>query len=104
MLAGVLLHEFHIIPVGNKADVLAVRLFPVVKALGFGDAAGLLLGHFSQREEGVPQLLLSHGIEDVALILGRIQRLFQEKTAVLFLDPGVVAGDYIITAVLFGEV
>ena len=106
-LSRVAFQEFHIIPVGDEADVLAVLLFGGDEAVFFGDGADLVLAfEFTQGETGVGQLLLGQEIQDVALILRLVFRLFQEP-AVSFLaplDPGVVAGDDGVAAQNFGPV
>ena len=84
--------EGRIVPVGDEADVLTVRLPGVEKALPVCQRPHFRLMQNAQRELGVGQLLLGQHIEDIALILAEIHRFFQEIPAVLPLDPGIVAG------------
>ena len=83
--------EGRIVPVGDEADVLTVRLPGVEKALPVCQRPHFRLMQNAQRELGVGQLLLGQHIEDIALILAEIHRFFQEIPAVLPLDPGIVA-------------
>ena len=67
--------KFHVIAAGDKADILAVLLPGVDKALLLGNLPGLLLGQLSEGEQGVDELMLIHACQKIGLILGGIQRL-----------------------------
>ena len=100
-LSGVAFQKAHIIPVGDKADILGIPLFGVEEALLCGDGPDVLLAFkFAQGEAGVGQLFLGQKIQDVALILGQVPCLFQQPPAPLLapFDPGVVARDDGLTA------
>ena len=103
--ASVPLHDLRIIAVRHEADVLAVRLIRVHKAVLRRDAPRLLLCIFPQGEQRVRQLLLSEAVQHIALVLGRIEPLFQQKSAVrTLLDAGVMPGHDLFAAKFLGPV
>ena len=59
----------------------------------------------AQGEAGVGQLVLGHGIEDVALIFAPVQCLFQNiaPAGLVLDDAGVVPGDDLGEALLTGQ-
>ena len=94
LLPGVTADKGAIIAVGDEADVLAVPFIGVDKPAAQGDAPDLLLGESPQREHNVGELLLGEGGENIALVLLRMKRLFEQIPAgggVIF-HPGIVAG------------
>ena len=72
LLSGVAFQEGGIISVRDEADILAVPLPGIDKALLLGDLPHLLLGQLSQGELGVGQLLLIQAGQKVGLILGLV--------------------------------
>ena len=81
VFAGILLHEFHIVPVGNEADVLAVMLAGVDKAQPLRDLPNFRFFQLPQGEDRAGELLLGEHIEHIALILAQIKGLFQQIPA-----------------------
>ncbi len=83
-----------VVPVGYKADVLAVPLAGVEQAGLCGDLPHLFLGQLPQREQGPGQLLLVKDGQYVALVLVQVGRLFQQPAAGpgVPVQAGVVAG------------
>src|SRR5699024_9435819 len=73
--------EGGVVPVGHKADVLAVPLSGVDKAVLLRQAACLLLGEPTQRQQQPGELPLGEGVEHIALVLVLIQALFQKPPA-----------------------
>ena len=99
-LSRVMLHKGHVISVGHKTDVLGVLLPGIDEALLPGNGPGLLLGEIAKGKQCPGQLLLGQAVEHIALVLGRIRCLAQKPAAPIFViaDPGIVAGDDLITA------
>ena len=93
-----------IVPIRDKADILAVGLCRVHKAALLGEGAHLGLVHAAEREHDVRKLLLRHGIEHVALILALVRSLLQQKDAVLLLNARVVPGHDVVAAKNFRAV
>ena len=89
------LNESGIVPVRHKADVLAVRLVRIEKAVFLGDLTHPVLGKFAHRELGVRQLFLGQIVQYIALILAAVQPLFQQIAPGSFVvcHPGIVSGD-----------
>ena len=82
-LSGVLLDEGRIVTVRNEADILAVRFVSIDEALLLRDLTDFFLGVGTEREECVGKLILSHGVEHIALILGRVESFPEDKTSCL---------------------
>ena len=76
IFAGVFFNEIRVAAVLDKADILAVMLSGVDEILLLGNLSGFRLVHGAQRENGMGKLLLGHGIQYIALVLGRVQSLF----------------------------
>ena len=57
-----------------------------------------VLGSAPQRKERMRQLLLRHGIQNVALILGRIERFLENIFPVLLLDARIMSGRHMVAA------
>ena len=93
-----------IVPIRDKADILAVGLCRVHEAALLGAGAHLGLVHAAEREHDVRKLLLRHGIEHVALILALVRSLLQQKDAVLLLNARVVPGHDVVAAKNFRAV
>ena len=72
------LHKGGIIAVRHKADVLAVPLAGVAKAVFQCQRAHLRFCQRAQREQRVRQLPLRHAVEHVALVLARVQPCLQQ--------------------------
>ena len=90
-----------IIPIWNKADILAVRLICIEEILLICNHTGLVLVHIPKREHGMCQLLLGQGIEHIALVLGRVCGFFQKVSAILtLLDSCIMASHNIVAAKL----
>ena len=71
-VAGVLLQKGGVIPTGDKADVLAVVLAGIDKAVLLGNLPHLLLGQRAQRELNVGKLLLAETGEKIGLVFGGV--------------------------------
>ena len=84
--------EARVVAVRHEADILAVRLVRVVKALLLCDAACLALVHRAERQACVRELLLCKRVEHVALVLALVERFFKEPAAVFLFDARVVTG------------
>ena len=65
-----------VVAVRYEANILAVRLVGIEKAVFFGDAAHIRFSQCTQREKCVRKLILSQRIQHIALILRFVQRLF----------------------------
>ena len=92
LFSGVPPDEGGVVSVRDKADVLAVRLPGIEKALAAGNLPGLRFAESPQGEAGVGQLVLGQHIEYVTLVLAGVQGLFQQIPAVFLLNAGIVAG------------
>ena len=92
--ARVVLEKGGVVPVGDKADVLAVPLPGADQPLLLGDVPDLLLGQPPQGEAHPCELRLGERPEDIALVLLRVEGLFQQEAAgaLVPLHLGVVAG------------
>ena len=100
MLPGVFLQERAVVSFGDEADVLAVTLFRVDKAVGLRDFPDLRLGQIPQRKQGVGQLLLRQKVEHVSLVLGGIRRLPEPRSVGCLRNTGIMARGQIVTAQL----
>ena len=76
-LSGMLFQEGEIIPVRNKADILAVPLFGVQKPFFLSNFPDLLFGQLPQRKQGVGKLMLVQAVEKISLILRPVRCLIQ---------------------------
>ena len=88
--AAFFLDEGGIVAVGHKADILTVGLVRVDKAVLLRDTAHLVLAQSAERESDMAELFLRQRIEHIALILGGVERLFQQIFSVFFLDAGIM--------------
>ena len=102
VLAGEILHEFLIVAVRHKADILTVVLAGVDEMLLFGNGAHFGLVERPQWQPHMGQLFLCQIIKHIALIFSLIKAFFQQPAAsgLVLLDAGVVAGDDILHPVL----
>ena len=91
-----------VVAVRHKADVLAVVLVRVDKALFFGDGARLLLCHFAERKNGFGELRLRERIEHIALVLACIDGFFEQIPAACRVigDGGVMPRHHTVKAQL----
>ena len=95
----ILLDEFRVVMIRDKADLLAVGLVGHVKPKLLRHLPNLILGVFPHRHQRVGKLVLSQVIEGVGLVLRRRRRLFQSISAAWkLLHPGVMARGDIIRA------
>ena len=67
--AAVLPQEGHVIPVGNEADVLAVRLLGVGQAVGGGQSPERRLLIVAGRKQQMGELVLGQLAEKIGLVL-----------------------------------
>ena len=95
-----LFHEFLIITVRYKTNILTVSLRRVYQFVFLCDLTHMILAEFSQWEHGMCQLLLRQGIQYIALILRRIQRPSQLIAPVFLRNAGIMPGYDHITAQL----
>ena len=70
-----------IVPVGHKADVLALVLLGIDKPLLGGHGPDLVLGQPAQGEQAVAELVLGQVIQHIALVLLRVEGLVQQPPA-----------------------
>ena len=96
LAAGLQFDDMRVIAVWHKADILTVRLIRVDEAVLLRQRANVRLAQVAERKARVRQLLLRHGVQHIALILGRVDRLFQHIAPVPFLDSDIMAGDHTI--------
>ena len=99
-LSGILFNKGRIIPVRHKADILAVRFIGIDKALLLCNLTDFFLGVGAKRKERMGKLILRHGVEYIALILGRIQPLPEKETSGLriLLSAGIVTACNVFTS------
>ena len=90
-----------IITVRHEADILAVRLIGVMEAELTRKLARMRFCHASERKQRMPQFVLRHRIEHVALVFRQVNRLFQQESAVFLLYAGIVTRNCIFAAQLF---
>ena len=81
MLSREVLHELGVIPVGHKADVLAVVLAGVDEVPLLRNLPHLGLVQAAQRQAYPGQLLLGEVVQHIALVFALVQSLFQEPAA-----------------------
>ena len=74
--SGVFFYEGAVISVGDEAYILAVMLFCVYKAVFLGYFANLGFAVFPEWKQRAAELVLSQRIQNVALILAFVKRLF----------------------------
>ena len=103
-LSGIALHKGRVIPVGHEADVLGVAFLRIDELMLFCNLPRLFLRHAAEGKDGVGKLVLGHGVEDIGLVLGRIQPPLQKPPApaLVVLDPGIVAGHHIVKSLVVG--
>ena len=97
-LAGARGDDRRVVAVGDKADVLAVVLAGVAEAGFGGDLPRVGLAEGAEGEFDAGELLLRQVVEDVALVLGLVEGLFEDVLLPCPLDAGVVAGGDIAAA------
>jgi hypothetical protein len=68
-----------VVLVRNKTDFIAVRLVRCSQPILAGQLADLGLGVIPKRKEHLAQLRLAEPVEDVGLVFGGINSLFQYK-------------------------
>ena len=83
LLAKMAAEERLVVLAGDEADFLAVLLFGDFEADGAGDVANLGLGHGAEGHEGVQELLLAQGEEEIALVLARVAAFAEDGAVVL---------------------
>ena len=90
----------------DKANILTIVLVSGNEAMLFRDSPYLRLGQITQGELHMGQLLLSHAVEHIALVLVRVDGLEQyiATLGLVIADASIVAGDHVITAQLLGLV
>ncbi len=79
-------------PLADEADPGRIALGEVVQAGSLGDPADFRLLHLSQRKHDARKLLLVQAVEEVALILGEIERLEKLEAPSGLPHPGIVPG------------
>ena len=97
-LAGARGDDLRVVAVGDEADVLAVVLAGVAEAGFGGDLPRVGLAEGAEGEFDAGELLLRQVVEDVALVLGLVEGLFEDVLLPCPLDAGVVAGGDIAAA------
>ena len=102
VLAGIAAHECHVIPVGDKADVLAVPFAGIDKAVLICDLPCLGLRQAAEGQERMGELFLGQAVQNVGLVLGCIRRLAEQVASCLgvLTDLGIMSGNDIIAAQL----
>ena len=80
-LSGILFNKGSIISVRYEADILTVRFICIDKALFLGNVTNFFFGVAAKWKQCMRQLILRHGVENIALIFCRIEALFQNKTS-----------------------
>ena len=78
---------------GEEAEVLGLGLLRDREAVAGGDGADLVLGHLGEREAEPAEQLRRQRREHVALVLGRVGAVGEQRPLGVLDDPGVVAGD-----------
>jgi hypothetical protein len=104
LVAEVAVEEVAEGPLADEADAGRVLLLGIGQLELGGDAAHLGLGQLAHREHGLGQLGLVEPVQEVALVLQRVQALEQLEAAVHFAHPGVVAGGDLVGAQAHGVV
>ena len=88
--------EIGIGAVADEADLLRLGFVGDGKAEGAGEDAGFTLVEATEGESEIAELVLGHGVEDVALVLGVIEGAEEAVRSVAprcgVVDAGVVAG------------
>ena len=90
--AAVPLDEGRIVAVGDEADILAVGLRRVDKAVLLCDAAHLVLAQPAEGKARMRELFLRQRVEDIALVLALVETFAQEPLAVPLFDSCIVTG------------
>ncbi|MCY1214233.1 hypothetical protein D9M72_260410 [compost metagenome] len=88
----ILLEEIGEAPLADEADAGGVLLASGGQAMLFGDGANFRLLQFAHREQGAGDLLAADGMEEVALVLVRVQALEQFGAAIDIAAAHIVAG------------
>ena len=88
------LDYFRVVAVRSEADVLTVWLLRVDESAALRKLARLSLVQLAQREQRPRKLRLRHRVQHIALILRRVERLFQQIFLAAALDAGIVSGRY----------
>ena len=88
----VLLEEIAEAAFADEADAGGVLLLGGGQAVLFGDGAHLGLFQFAHREQAAGDLFAAHGVQEVALVLVRVQALEQLAAAVNIAAAHVMAG------------
>ena len=106
VLSGVLLDKFHIVPVGYKADILAVVLAGVDKMQLLRQGAHLGLSLVAKGELYMRQLFLTQHIQHIALALAVVYCLFQQPAprCRIIRNARIMPGDHIVQPALPGKV
>ena len=104
LLPALRLYEIRIIAV-HKTDVLGIMLMGVGESILFRRCPDLILRRkISQRENRMLQLLLTHEVQHIALILRKITGLFQKIPSGfrILCNTGIVTGHNDVAGKLFG--
>src|SRR5690606_30407955 len=88
----VLLEEVAEAALADKADAGGVLLLGGRQLIFLGDGAHLGLFQFADREQGTADLLAADGVQEVALVLVRVEALEQLAAVVDVAAAYVVAG------------
>src|SRR5207245_4766622 len=79
-------------PFADEADAGRVALREIVQPRLLRDRAHPGLLQFPERENHARKLLLVQAVQEIALVLGKIDGLEQLEAARIFAHPGIVAG------------
>ena len=90
--------DVSVLALWHEADVLAVGLVGIYKAVLLGEGARLLLGEVPHRQEHMREHLLRKRVQHVALVLVLIRRLQQSIAVAALLDACVMARDDLLAA------
>ncbi|CRQ69508.1 hypothetical protein PAERUG_E5_London_17_VIM_2_12_12_04056 [Pseudomonas aeruginosa] len=88
----VLLEEIGEASLANEADARGVLLLRRGEAMLLGDGADFRLLQFADGEQAAGDLLAAHRVQEVALVLVRVQALEQLGAPVAVAAPHIVAG------------
>ena len=88
-----------VVAVGDKADILAVRLMSRYQAAVFAHPADLGFGNICQRQQDMRQLLLGQVKKHIALVFGVVVAAGQQPAVSVSIenDAGIVTGSQIFT-------
>ena len=93
-------NKLSVIPVGNKANILAVTLACVQEMLLLCNFADFRFRIFAQRKLNMRKLILSKRIKNITLVFSIVTTLFKIKPTVFFLNNCIVTCYNIIEAKL----